>query len=121
MGLPPDIRSAALGLLNAGLISSAIFCQKMHGVKGGSPLAVLKPWLIAAMVLYLPTFFIGNLAYRDGKIAPFLAASSTFYIWSTLVGRFFFGEPLGPRVALGLACMVGGIALILSGGAGRPG
>ncbi len=112
-------QAVLLGLVNAFLITAGIFFQKLNGVKGGS--AVISGWLALSLLCFAPTFWVGNVAIGRGRVAPFLATSALFYVFTTTIAKVVFGEPVGPRVAAGLGLIVVGIALVVSGaGPTRP-
>ncbi len=110
----PDLRTVIFGLVNSLFMTTGIFFQKLNGVRGGHP--ILSWYILAAAIAYAPTMLFGNFALQaGGKISLFLAATATFYVWSTLLGGIVFGEPLNATVAAGILVIFAGIALVIRG------
>lgn len=107
-----DVKVALLGLLNAALMAAGSVFQKVHGIRTGS-VATPSAWLLAALVCFTPTFFIGNLAYAiGGRISIFVPMSAAMYILVTVAGKIVFGEALATTQVLGCAFILAGVALI---------
>jgi drug/metabolite transporter (DMT)-like permease len=104
-----------LALANAGLMTAGIFFQKLNGARGGN--VFVSRWLVLSVICYLPTFFLGNLAFAiGGKMSVFIPVSAVMYVLVIAVGRWAFGEPIALVQVGGCLLVLVGVALIASRG-----
>ena len=108
--LSVDTKVVLLGILNALLITTGVVFQKF-ATRGGSVLG--NAWTIAALAAYLPTFFIGNLAFAiGGRASVFVPVTALTYVLVTIAGKLLFGESVGAPNVAGIALIVAGVAFI---------
>jgi uncharacterized membrane protein len=112
--LPSDTKVALLGLLTAALMAAGTFFQKLNGVRAGNPF--VSGWLVASTVCFLPTFVIANKVFlMGGRMSLFVPATAATYVFSMLVGRFYFGEEVSYVRWVGCALIMVGVAIIARG------
>ena len=110
----PDTRVVLLGVLIAALTAAGTFFQKLNGVRVGN--VWLSGWLVLATICFFPTFVITNKVFlMGGKVSVFVPATAATYVFSMLVGRFYFGEDVSYARWCGCALIMAGVATIARG------
>ncbi|HZU81611.1 MAG TPA: hypothetical protein VE987_01785 [Polyangiaceae bacterium] len=109
-----DTKVAILGLCTAVLTAAGIFFQKLNGVRAGNPL--VSGWLALAVICFFPTFVIGNKVFlMGGRMSLFIPVTAATYVFSMLIGRFYFGEEVSWARWFGCALIVAGVGAIARG------
>jgi len=104
-----------LALAVAALTAAGTFFQKLNGVRVGN--AFLSGWLLLATLCFFPTFVITNKAFlMGGKLSVFVPLTAATYVFTMLVGRFYFREAVSWDKWLGCALIIAGVAAIARGG-----
>ena len=112
--LPSDTKVLLLGLCTAALMAAGTFFQKLNGVRAGNPF--VSGWLVLSTVCFLPTFVIANKVFlMGGRMSLFVPATAATYVFSMLVGRFYFGEEVSYVRWGGCALIMVGVAIIARG------
>jgi drug/metabolite transporter (DMT)-like permease len=121
MQLPPpppspalslDAKVALLGIASAALTSAGVFFQKLNGVRAGN--AILNGWLILAIICFYPTFFIANKVFlMGGRMSLFAPATALTYVFTMMLGSFYFGEVIPVGRWLGCALIVAGVVAVV--------
>jgi drug/metabolite transporter (DMT)-like permease len=112
--LSSDTRDVLLGFAVAALTAGGNFFQKLNGVRGGN--AYVSPWLVAAMICFFPTYVIANkLFLMGGKLSLFVPATATAYVFSVILGRVCFDEPVAWDKWFGCLLILAGVATIVRG------
>jgi drug/metabolite transporter (DMT)-like permease len=117
--LPPptllglDAKVVLLALVTAALTTAGLSLQKVNEVRGGG---LLSGWLVLAVVCFLPTFFITNLAFAiGGRISLYVPVTAAQYVLTLLAGRYLFHEAIAWDKWLGCALILAGVAAIARG------
>jgi undecaprenyl phosphate-alpha-L-ara4N flippase subunit ArnE len=114
----------AFAILVAG--GQLLFKRTAHDVADVSGMIAIlgrilfDPWFIAAMILYLSATFLWIFALREIPLSsayPFMALAFVLVPAGAVI---FYGEQLDVRYFIGLALVIGGMAVIGSGNALRP-
>jgi drug/metabolite transporter (DMT)-like permease len=114
VGPPSDTKVALLGLCTAALMAAGTFFQKLNGVRGGN--VFVSGWLALSVICFLPTFPIANKVFlMGGRMSLFVPATAATYVFSMLVGRFYFGEEVSLNRWLGCALIMLGVGAIARG------
>ncbi|MGA7119699.1 MAG: hypothetical protein WBY94_06355 [Polyangiaceae bacterium] len=109
-----DANVILLGLSTAALTAAGTFFQKVNGVRVGN--AFLSGWLLLAVICFFPTFVITNKVFlAGGKMSLFVPATAAAYVFSMLVGRFYFGEEVSYNRWFGCALIVAGVGIVARG------
>jgi drug/metabolite transporter (DMT)-like permease len=109
-----DTKVALLGLCSAALTAAGTFFQKLNGVRAGN--AFLSGWLILACICFFPTFVIANKVFlMGGRMSLFVPATAAAYVFSMLIGRFYFGEEVSLNRWFGCALIMAGVGAIARG------
>jgi drug/metabolite transporter (DMT)-like permease len=109
-----DANVILLGLSTAALTAAGTFFQKVNGVRVGN--AFLSGWLVLAVICFFPTFVITNKVFlAGGKMSLFVPATAAAYVFSMLVGRFYFGEEVSYNRWFGCALIVAGVGIVARG------
>lgn len=112
MELSAETRVVLYALATALLNAAGTFFQKLNGVRGGSN-SFLTGWLLLSTACYLPTFILTNKAFLiGGKVSLFVPLTALTYVFSMLLARFYFGEPVSGGRWLGCALIVLGIGAV---------
>jgi drug/metabolite transporter (DMT)-like permease len=110
--LSPDTRVVLLGFCVAALTSAGNFFQKLNGVRGGN--AYVSVWLLLATACFFPTYVIANKVFlMGGKLSLFVPATATAYVFSIIVGRLYFGEPVAWDKWFGCLLILAGVGTIV--------
>jgi len=109
-----DVNVVLLGLSTAALTAAGTFFQKLNGVRVGN--AFLSGWLVLAATCFFPTFVITNKVFlAGGKMSLFVPATAAAYVFSMLVGRFYFSEEVSYNRWFGCALIVAGVGIVARG------
>jgi len=109
-----DANVVLLGLSTAALTAAGTFFQKLNGVRVGN--AFLSGWLVLAATCFFPTFVITNKVFlAGGKMSLFVPATAAAYVFSMLVGRFYFSEEVSYNRWFGCALIVAGVGIVARG------
>jgi uncharacterized membrane protein len=109
-----DTKVALLGLCTAALTAAGNFFQKLNGVRLGNPF--LSGWLVLATLCFFPTFVITNKAFlMGGRMSLFVPLTAAAYVFSMLLGRFYFGEEVSYNRWFGCALIVTGLVVVARG------
>jgi drug/metabolite transporter (DMT)-like permease len=112
--LSPDARVVLAGFGVAALTAAGNFFQKLNGVRGGN--AFVSVWLVLATVCFFPTFVIANKVFlMGGKLSLFVPATATAYVFSVIVGKVCFDEPVDWDKWLGCLLILAGVAVLVRG------
>ncbi len=114
----------AIMLLSAGQTSMKAGLNAIGGVSlADGPLGFLKlfqtPWVIVGFLCYgvSSIVWLDVLSKLDFSLAfPMVGLT---YVFTLLIGRFFFGETVGWERILGVALILGGVAFLVRSGAPR--
>jgi drug/metabolite transporter (DMT)-like permease len=110
--LSPDGRVVLAGFAVAALTAAGNFFQKLNGIRGGN--AFVSVWLVLATVCFFPTFVIANKVFlMGGRLSLFVPATATAYVFSMVVGRVCFDEPVAWDKWLGCLLILAGVAVIV--------
>ena len=105
-----DTKVVLLALLDAILIAAGVFFQKLNGTRAASVWA--SPLLLVSFLCFAPTFFLANIAYAmGGRVSLFVPVTAVCYVMILAVGRFIFGEAIGPPQLFGCLLILAGVAL----------
>jgi drug/metabolite transporter (DMT)-like permease len=115
---------AAIMLLSAGQTSLKFGLNNIGGVSLGEGLAGLfklfqTPWIVVGFVCYglSSVLWLDVLSKLDFSLAfPMVGLT---YVFTLLIGRFFFHETIGWERLLGVALILGGVFFLARSGAGR--
>jgi multidrug transporter EmrE-like cation transporter len=125
-----EVSSAMIGTLLLGLVSIMLLSAGQTSLKyglnaiGGVSLAdgftFLKlfqtPWVIVGFVLYglSSILWLDVLSKLEFSLAfPMVGLT---YVFTLLIGRFFFGETIGWERMLGVALIIGGVFFLVRSG-----
>lgn len=114
----------AIMLLSAGQTSIKAGLNAIGGVSlADGPLGFLKlfqtPWVIVGFLCYgvSSIVWLDVLSKLDFSLAfPMVGLT---YVFTLLIGRFFFGETVGWERILGVALILGGVAFLVRSGTPR--
>jgi drug/metabolite transporter (DMT)-like permease len=109
-----NAKVALLALAVAGLTAAGVFFQKLNGIRVGN--VFISGWLILATLCFFPTFVITNKVFlMGGKVSVFVPLTAATYVFSILIGRFYFREAVSPVRWTGCALIIAGVAAIARG------
>lgn len=109
-----NAKVALLALAVAGLTAAGVFFQKLNGIRVGN--VFLSGWLILATLCFFPTFVITNKVFlMGGKVSVFVPLTAATYVFSILIGRFYFREAVSSVRWTGCALIIAGVAAIARG------
>jgi drug/metabolite transporter (DMT)-like permease len=109
-----DTKVVLFGLCTAALTAAGTFFQKLNGVRVGNPF--LSGWLFLAAICFFPTFIITNKVFlMGGRMSLFVPATAAAYVFSMLVGRYYFGEEVSYNRWFGCALIVVGVGVVARG------
>jgi len=109
-----DTKVILFGLCTAALTAAGTFFQKLNGVRFGN--AFLSGWLLLAAICFFPTFIITNKVFlMGGRMSLFVPATAAAYVFSMLVGRYYFGEEVSYNRWFGCALIVVGVGVVARG------
>jgi len=95
-------------------MAAGTFFQKVNGVRAGNPF--VSGWLVLATICFLPTFLIANKVFlMGGRLSLFVPATAANYVFSMLIGRFYFGEDVSLVRWLGCGLIMLGVGAIARG------
>jgi drug/metabolite transporter (DMT)-like permease len=102
------------GLCTALLTAAGQFFQKLNGVRVGN--AFLSGWLLLAVICFFPTFVITNKTFlMGGRMSVFVPVTAASYLFSMLIGRFYFGEEVSYNRWVGCALIAVGVGVVARG------
>jgi drug/metabolite transporter (DMT)-like permease len=123
MGLPSDpirpllalnTKVVLLALTVAALTAAGVFFQKINGVRVGN--VFLSGWILLATICFFPTFLITNKVFlMGGRVSVFIPLTAATYVFSMLIGRFYFRETVSSARWVGCALIIAGVAAIARG------
>ncbi len=106
-----DTKVVLLALTVATLTAAGNFFQKLNGVREGN--VFVSVWLILATACFFPTFIITNAVFlMGGRMSLFVPLTAMAYVFSMLLGRFYFGEVVPWGRWIGCALILAGVGAI---------
>ncbi len=108
-------------------IALAAFCALMGSLgqllfKLGSPSISLSVWswltnfkILGGMALYGLSAILFIVALKHGNLSVLYPVIATSYVWVALISAKLLGEPLSFTQWVGIALILGGVALIVRG------
>lgn len=129
-----EVSRSMIGILLLALVSIILLSAGQTSIKAGlnaiggisladGPLVMLKifqtPWVIVGFVCYgiAAIFWLDVLSKLDFSLAfPMVGLT---YVFTLLIGRFFFGETVGWERILGVVLILCGVAFLIRSGAPR--
>lgn len=129
-----EVSRSMIGVLLLALVSIILLSAGQTSIKAGlntiggislaaGPLVFLKifqtPWVIVGFVCYgiAAILWLDVLSKLDFSLAfPMVGLT---YVFTLLIGRFFFGETVGWERMLGVALILCGVAFLIRSGAPR--
>lgn len=129
-----EVSRSMIGTLLLGLVAIMLLSAGQTSIKAGlnaiggvsladGPLGFLKlfqtPWVIVGFLCYgvSSIVWLDVLSKLDFSLAfPMVGLT---YVFTLLIGRFFFGETVGWERILGVALILGGVAFLVRSGTPR--
>jgi drug/metabolite transporter (DMT)-like permease len=129
-----EVSRSMIGVLLLALVSIILLSAGQTSIKAGlnaiggisladGPLVMLKifqtPWVIVGFVCYgiAAILWLDVLSKLDFSLAfPMVGMT---YVFTLLIGRFFFGENVGWERILGVALILCGVAFLIRSGTSR--
>ena len=129
-----EVSRSMIGVLSLALVSIILLSAGQTSIKAGlnaiggisladGPLVILKifqtPWVVVGFICYgiAAILWLDVLSKLDFSLAfPMVGMT---YVFTLLIGRFFFGENVGWERILGVALILCGVAFLIRSGTSR--
>jgi len=112
--MPTQAWAVAATVAASGVAALAAFLLKRGA--GGTRLSWrdfrLPPQVVAAVILYLVSSLLFLAALTGAQLSLLVPLTALEYVWIVLLARTRLGERLGAAKALGIACIMLGVALV---------
>lgn len=74
--------------------------------------AIVSPWVIGGLALYLATFLVWMTILRDAELSRVFPMTAITTVSTAIVGRLVFAEAISTTAVAGIGCIVIGVSLL---------